>query len=229
MDEGKMDSRLRNLIDAVELAAGGDTHRARSMLRDPGDGPFGRLEAAVGMFVRTQARALAEAQRTAATAQTEAARAQETIERQRQSLSEISTPIVDVWEGVLAVPLVGAVDGARAMDTTERLLERIVAGRARFVIVDLTGIGVADTATADHLVKMKQAARLLGAHCVITGIGPDMARTLVGLGVTFGDLRTMRTLQDGLRHCLAAARTAEAKVVVHAERGDPSTGLARAR
>ncbi|MBK8714384.1 MAG: STAS domain-containing protein [Deltaproteobacteria bacterium] len=118
------------------------------------------------------------------------------------TISALSTPIIDVWEGVVTLPLVGVIDTQRAVEMTERLLARIVESGARAVIIDLTGVEVVDTATADHLVRLTRAAGLLGARCFVTGIGPNIARTLVGMGVDLGGVRTMRTLKEALRACI---------------------------
>jgi rsbT co-antagonist protein RsbR len=126
-----------------------------------------------------------------------------TIERQRIAIRELSVPIIDVWDDVLTLPLVGAIDSARAAEMTEKLLQRIADRGTEYVIIDLTGVDVVDTMTAAHLVRLTHAAKLLGARCVLTGLRPEVARTLVDIGVHLGGLTTLRTLKDGLRACLA--------------------------
>ncbi|MDI1475949.1 STAS domain-containing protein [Polyangium sp. y55x31] len=125
-----------------------------------------------------------------------------TIERQRSALREMSVPIIEVWDDVLTLPVVGIIDSQRAADMTERLLGRIGERRTRGVIIDLTGVDVVDTMTAAHLVKLSQAASLLGTFCVLTGIGPQIAQTLTLMGVDLGGLTTARSLRDGLRICV---------------------------
>ena len=149
---------------------------------------FGLLEGAFQIFIGELEEAKAAAQRA--------------IEQQRMTISALSTPIIDVWEGVVTLPLVGVIHTQRAVEMTERLLARIVESGARAVIIDLTGVEVVDTATADHLVRLTRAAGLLGARCFVTGIGPNIARTLVGMGVDLGGVRTMRTLKEALRACI---------------------------
>jgi rsbT co-antagonist protein RsbR len=98
---------------------------------------------------------------------------------------------------------VGAIDSARASEMTEKLLQRISERGADYVLIDLTGVDIVDTMTAAHLVRLTHAAKLLGARCVLTGVRPEVARTLVEIGVHLGGLMTLRTLRDGLRACLA--------------------------
>ncbi|MDI1435851.1 STAS domain-containing protein [Polyangium sorediatum] len=126
-----------------------------------------------------------------------------TIERQRSALRDMSVPILELWDDVLTLPIVGIIDSQRAADMTDRLLGRIGERRTRGVIIDLTGVEVVDTMTAAHIVKLSQAASLLGSFCVLTGIGPQVAQTLTVMGVDLGGLTTARSLRDGLRICLA--------------------------
>ena len=126
----------------------------------------------------------------------------ETIERQRMAIADLSAPIIDVWDGVLVLPIVGLVDTQRSLELTERLLERIAESGASSVIVDLTGVDVVDTMTANHLLQMIRAAALLGAFCVLSGISPLIAQTLVQLDVDLSEIATVRSLKEGLQTCL---------------------------
>jgi rsbT co-antagonist protein RsbR len=125
------------------------------------------------------------------------------VERLRVAVEELSTPVLEVWDDVLALPVVGVVDTQRSAQMIERLLAEVVDKRCRHVIVDLTGVDVVDTSTADRFIKMARAVELLGATCVITGIQPAVARTLVELGVEFSGLTTRRNLKRGLEWCIA--------------------------
>ena len=118
---------------------------------------------------------------------------------QQAAIRELSTPIIEVWAGVLCLPVVGIVDSQRSAEMTETLLETIVAKQARTAIVDITGIDVMDTKTADHFIKMAKAVRLLGADCIISGINPGIAQTLTHIGVDLTGVRTMRNLRDALQ------------------------------
>lgn len=123
------------------------------------------------------------------------------IEQQRSTIHSMSAPIIQVWDGVLALPVVGQLDEARAADITERLLDRVVSLAASQVILDLTGVDTVDDATADHLLRIIRATTLLGAQSIITGVRPAVAQTLVALGA---DLTTT-TVRSNLREAIKAA------------------------
>jgi anti-anti-sigma regulatory factor len=126
----------------------------------------------------------------------------EIIERQRFAIQELSTPVLQLWTNVLAMPIIGVVDSRRSAEIMERLLSEITAKQSRFVILDITGVEIVDTKTADHFIKVIKAAELLGTRCILTGIRPAVAQTLVEIGVDLSSITTLRTLQDGLRECL---------------------------
>jgi len=125
------------------------------------------------------------------------------IEEQRRTISELETPVIQVWEGILAVPLVGGLDTARAQDMTEALLEKIVQTGSEVVLVDITGVPVMDTAVAKHLLETVSAARLLGAEVLIVGLTSQVAMTLVHLGLDLGGVTTRTTLARGLQFAFA--------------------------
>ena len=128
------------------------------------------------------------------------------IERLKYSIDELSNPILEVWDDVLVMPIIGVVDSRRTADMVQRLLAEVARAQASFVIVDLTGVEIVDTSTADHLVKLIRKVELVGARCVLTGIRPAVAETLVDIGVDFGGLTTLRNLKHGLREALRFAR-----------------------
>jgi len=123
-------------------------------------------------------------------------RREQVIIRQQQELMELSTPVVTLWEGVLALPLIGTLDSARTQVVMENLLQRIVDSGAAIAIIDITGVPTVDTVTAQHLLKTVDAARLMGADCIISGIRPQIAQTIVHLGVNLGTVVTKATLAD---------------------------------
>ena len=123
---------------------------------------------------------------------------QDTIAQQRATISELQTPVIQVWEGILALPIVGTIDTARAQDMTEALLERIVATGSEIVLLDITGVPVVDTAVARHLLETVSAARLLGADVLIVGLSSRTAMTLVQLGIDLSHVTTRATLAKGL-------------------------------
>lgn len=120
------------------------------------------------------------------------------IEEQRATINELQTPVIEVWDGILALPIVGSVDTARAQDMNERLLERIIQTRSEIVILDITAVPVVDTAVAKHLLETVASAKLLGAEVLIVGLSSRTAMTLVHLGLDLGDVITRTTLARGL-------------------------------
>ena len=126
-------------------------------------------------------------------------------EQQAQLLStirELSTPIIPVYEGILVLPLVGSIDSRRAAAITEQLLEAIAAQQAEIVIIDITGVSLIDTSTANHLLMTTRAANLLGSRVVLVGIGAEIAQTIVHLGVELHGLVTLADLQAGIAYAL---------------------------
>jgi rsbT co-antagonist protein RsbR len=115
-----------------------------------------------------------------------------------------TTPIIEVWDGVLCLPVIGTVDSDRTAEMMQGLLEAIVKEQARYAIVDLTGVEVVDTSTADHLVQLFRAAKVLGVEGVLCGIRPAVAQTIVGLGLDLGSVKTTRRLRDALKWCIRA-------------------------
>ena len=124
------------------------------------------------------------------------------ISAQAEQLLELSTPVVKLWDGVIAVPLVGTLDSARTMVVMENLLQALVDTGSEQAIIDITGVAAVDTQVAQHLLKTVVAARLMGAECTISGIRPQIAQTIVALGIEFGDITTKATMADALRHAL---------------------------
>jgi rsbT co-antagonist protein RsbR len=121
---------------------------------------------------------------------------EELINRQQQEMLELSTPVVELWEGILALPLIGTLDSARTQVVMESLLQRIVETGSGIAIIDITGVPTVDTLVAQHLLKTVAAARLMGADCIISGIRPQIAQTIVHLGVNLNDIVTKATLAD---------------------------------
>ncbi len=196
-------TRLQSVIEALSYASVDEFDSCLELLqRSTEKDEFSELETAFVIFVRELGEAKAELNR--ALAQQEAVNREleaklETIEMQQAAIRELSTPIIEVWAGVLCLPVVGVVDSQRSAEMTETLLETIVAKQARMAIVDITGIDVMDTKTADHFIKMARAVRLLGAECIVSGINPGIAQTLTHIGVDLTGVRTLRSLRDALQ------------------------------
>ena len=140
------------------------------------------------------------------------------IVRQQQELMELSTPVVTLWEGVLALPVIGTLDSSRTQVVMENLLQRIVETGALIAIIDITGVPTVDTLTAQHLLKTVAAARLMGADCIISGIRPQIAQTIVHLGVDLGTVVTKATLADAFAIALRRLGLTVAKAATTGKR-----------
>ncbi len=125
-----------------------------------------------------------------------------TIEEQARAIRELATPVIEVWDDILALPIIGRLDAARGAELLDNTLAEISRRQARCLIVDVTGVDHVDTHTAGQILKVARAAELLGTRCVLSGIRSQVAHTLVGLGVNLGGLKTLRTLKDGIRDCI---------------------------
>jgi rsbT co-antagonist protein RsbR len=143
------------------------------------------------------------------------------IARQRQTIRELETPVIQVWDGILALPIVGTVDTARAQEMNEALLERIVTTGSEIVLLDITAVPVVDTAVARHLLETVTAARLLGAEVMIVGLTARTAMTLVNLGLDLSGVTTRTTMAKGL--ALAFARLGLEVTPRKADSARPST------
>ena len=130
---------------------------------------------------------------------------EDVISRQQHELLELSTPVVQLWDGILALPLIGTLDSARTQVVMQNLLDAIVKTRSDFAIIDITGVPVVDTLVAQHLLKTVAAARLMGAECMISGIRPQIAQTIIHLGVDLSDVITKATLADAFALTLRRA------------------------
>ena len=140
------------------------------------------------------------------------------IVRQQQELMELSTPVVTLWDGVLALPVIGTLDSSRTQVVMENLLQRIVETGALIAIIDITGVPTVDTLTAQHLLKTVAAARLMGADCIISGIRPQIAQTIVHLGVDLGTVVTKATLADAFAIALRRLGLTVAKAATTGKR-----------
>ena len=124
------------------------------------------------------------------------------IHRQQQEMLELSTPVVELWQGILALPLIGTLDSQRTQIVMQNLLEAIVASNSDLAIIDITGVPTVDTLVAQHLLKTVAAARLMGADCIISGIRPQIAQTIIHLGVDLGNVQTKATLAGAFQLAL---------------------------
>lgn len=158
---------------------------------------------------------------------------EEVITRQNLDMGELSTPVVKIWEGILAIPLIGTLDSKRTMTVMEKLLEKIVSTGAAVAILDITGVPTVDTLVANHIMKTVAATRLLGAEVIITGVSPAIAQTIVHLGVDLSGIQTRATMAEGLKLALRMTKqqmTEEARNGVNLmEKGIATAQAAKAR
>ena len=200
-DAGDMRSDLMDSIGAIlkVLRAVSDGDLSQHLeLQFPDTHPLGALAATVNSMTH----ALGEAQEMASSYLQELSTQIDTIEKQREAIRNLSIPIIEVWEGVLCVPMVGVLDSMRAADVTTSLLAAVVQKKASFAIIDVTGIEVMDTQSADHFLRMARAVALLGAQCALSGVHPNIARTIVHMGVELQGLKCYRTMREALRYCV---------------------------
>jgi rsbT co-antagonist protein RsbR len=150
---------------------------------------------------------------------------EELIARQQEELLELSTPVVKLWDGILALPIIGTLDSARTQVVMENLLQTVVATNSKYAIIDITGVPTVDTLVAQHLLKTITAARLMGAECIISGVRPQIAQTIVHLGINLQDVITKAKLSDAF--ALALQRSGRAVVRVSAMHSGATFGGAR--
>ncbi len=152
---------------------------------------------------------------------------EELISRQQQELLELSTPVVKLWDGILALPIIGTLDSARTQVVMENLLQAVVATNSKFAIIDITGVPTVDTLVAQHLLKTITAARLMGAECIISGVRPQIAQTIVHLGINLEDVITKAKLSDAF--ALALQRSGRTVVRQASAPVSPISSLFRKR
>jgi rsbT co-antagonist protein RsbR len=145
---------------------------------------------------------------------------EELISRQQEELLELSTPVVKLWDGILALPIIGTLDSSRTQVVMENLLQTVVATNSKFAIIDITGVPTVDTLVAQHLLKTITAARLMGAECIISGVRPQIAQTIVHLGINLEDVVTKAKLSDAF----ALALHRSGRMVVR-QSAAPSTSI----
>jgi rsbT co-antagonist protein RsbR len=203
-DRGELLSAITAIVATLRDIEGGNLS-ARVELPYPENEPIGALAACVNFM----AQALAERREETLAYQQELEGQIATIEKQRAAIRELSTPIIEVWSGVLCVPIVGVLDSSRAAEMTSALLNTIVEKKAKFIIIDITGIDAMDTRATDHFLRMARAVRLLGANCVLSGINPSVARTITQMGLDLQGVSSHRSLRDALQQHVKKVRKAK--------------------
>jgi rsbT co-antagonist protein RsbR len=143
---------------------------------------------------------------------------EEVILRQTDEISEISTPVIRVWEGIVALPIIGTLDSARTQVVMENLLQEIVESGSSIAILDISGVPAVDSLVAQHLLKTVSATRLMGAECIISGIRPEIAQTVVHLGIDLSNIVTKASLSHALKHAFSLLQLEVKKKVIQKEK-----------
>ena len=192
-DKGKnMEERYAKVAEAIADASIGDFS---SQIEIKEKDKFTDVEMGINLMIQS----LKAEQEKTEQAFEELQHKVDTIQKQQLAIQELSTPVIEIWDKVITLPVIGIVDSKRSEEMMESLLDKVVKTQSKCVIIDITGVDVVDTKTADHFIKMVKAVRLLGAECIITGINPDIAQTLTSIGVDMTQIKTMRSLQNGLK------------------------------
>lgn len=188
--------RIEQVVEVMAKAACKEYQHRVNVPPDAEDDPFLQIE--VGMNVVLEDLEKAELARREYIKEIERKNV-EIADRAAMALRELSTPIISVWDGVLTLPIIGMVDTVRGAEMMEQLLARVASDQAEYVVIDITGVSVVDTRTADSFIRMSEAVRLVGAQCFLTGISPAIAQTIAQLGIDTSRIRTLRRLSDALK------------------------------
>jgi rsbT co-antagonist protein RsbR len=196
--EQEVQGALSAIGEVLQSIESGDL-TARVALGLPENDPLGALSECINRMTSL----LAERREETLSYQRDLENQIETIEKQRVAIRELSTPIIEVWSGVLCAPIVGVLDSARAAELTSALLHNVVQTKASLAIIDITGIEAMDTQATDHFLRMARAIRLLGSECALSGVHPNVARTIVHMGIDLAGIDSYRTLRDALQRHVA--------------------------
>jgi len=199
MNETDVESTVHDILLVLTQVAAGDLSLRIQSSETP-DTPVGALVQGINGIIEAWRESELKARKTKRALEAKLG----TIETQAAAIRELSTPIMDIWEDILLLPIVGLLDTRRSADVMSNLLAAIAQKQSKHVILDITGVELVDTRTADYLIKVVRASRLLGTRCVLTGLSPAVAQTLVEIGADLSEVTTMRSLREGLRHCLAS-------------------------
>lgn len=192
--EDELKQYIAEFFGALRAVDGGDL-AARVPIRYADGEPMAALATTVNAIIERLSRVRSDTQHYERELESQLA----TIEKQRAAIKELSTPMIEVWAGVLCVPIVGVIDSSRAAEMTSALLAAVVEKKVRFTIIDITGIEAMDTRATDHFLRMARSVRLLGAECVLSGINPNVARSIIHMGVELSGIQTYRSLRDALQ------------------------------
>jgi rsbT co-antagonist protein RsbR len=201
--------RINHIEDVLASVAAGDMDaRIESETEDDLSG----IEAAIDLLIDDLTDELSQREKMQKEVEDKLAKIQDqqkTILQQQQDLMELSSPVSKVWDNVLILPVIGTLDSQRTQVMMENLLDKIVETGCTIAILDITGVPTVDTQVANHLLKTVTAARLLGADCIISGISPAIAQTIVHLGIDLSSIRTKATLQDAMIYAMRQNKQSE--------------------
>lgn len=189
-----IEKRIEVIEEVLAAAAGGDFDAQIDIDMEEAD-VFTSVETGINLLISDLGDEVRKSQARANDLQDKL----DLIEKQRQAIEELSTPIIKIWDRVLVLPLIGTLDTKRSQGLTESLLTEIAVTQTKVSILDITGVPTVDSAVANHLLKTVASVKLLGAECVITGIRPEVAQTMVHLGVDLSEVETLANLSEGLK------------------------------
>lgn len=193
----RLQDRLARLEDVLAAAA---AMQLDSRINSQDDDEFASVEQAIDVLLEDFSTLLEERRQAEAELQVRLA----TIQKQQEAINELSTPVIKVWDNLLVLPIIGTLDSQRTQRMMESLLQQIVATGSKIAILDITGVPVVDTMVANHLIKTITAAGLMGAECILSGIGPGIAQTIVHLGIDLSGIKTKSTMMEAMRYAIRA-------------------------
>jgi rsbT co-antagonist protein RsbR len=189
-----LEKRIETIEEILAAAAGGDFDAEIPIEMEEAD-VLTSVETGINLLISDLGEEVRQSQKRADELQDKL----DLIEKQRQAIEELSTPIIKIWDQVLVLPLIGTLDTRRSQKLTESLLTEISSTQSRVAILDITGVPTVDSAVANHILKTIASVKLLGAECVVTGIRPEVAQTIVHLGVDLTEVETLSNLSEGLK------------------------------
>lgn len=201
MTQAEVETSVHEILKVLTQVAAGDLS-LRVQSNDAPESAVGALAAGINGIIEAWRESEVKARKIKRALEAKLG----TIETQAAAIRELSTPIMDIWEDVLLLPIVGVLDTRRSADVMSNLLDAVCQKQCKYVILDITGVEVVDTSTADYLIKVVRALGMLGSRCVLTGLSPAVAQTLVQIGADLSEVTTLRSLREGLRHCLTSIR-----------------------
>ncbi len=193
-DINNLDKRIEAIEEILAAAAGGDFSAEIPIVMEEAD-VLTSVETGINILISDLGDEVVQSNKRADQLQEKL----DLIKKQRQAIEELSTPIIKMWDKVLVLPLIGTLDTRRSQKLTESLLTEIALTQSKVTILDITGVPTVDSAVANHLLKTVASVKLLGAECVVTGIRPEVAQTIVHLGVDLTGVETLSNLSEGLK------------------------------